>query len=128
MLANGAITQEEYDFTMSNVRLVSLSLENWNKIIDKNGNVTGCSRFSTSMQVERPFMASRLMARINGEDPDNWQDDPISFLDAWIENLRKMRAERDDNGNLNYRTDDIDVQIFASEAVKGLLNDLLAMI
>lgn len=128
LLANGAITQEEYDFTMSNVRLVSLSLENWNKIIDKNGNVTGCSRFSTSMQVERPFMASRLMARINGEDPDNWQDDPISFLDAWIENLRKMRAERDDNGNLNYRTDDIDVQIFASEAVKGLLNDLLAMI
>ena len=68
------------------------------------------------------------MARFNGDDPDNWQGDPFSFLDEWIENLQKMRIERDDDYNLNYRTADIDAQISASKTVKGLLNDLLAMI
>ena len=128
LLANGAITQEEYDFTLSNVRLIPISFQGWRIDRDENGRIIGAGHSFDVRNDEQFFMPERLMARFNGDDPDNWQGDPFSFLDEWIENLQKMRIEGDDDYNLNYRTADIDAQISASKTVKGLLNDLLAMI
>lgn len=115
LLEKNFISREEYDLTRADVRLIPLPA--WAK--------TGGSHFSHGGQGSA--VRDSLMKLMRGEDPYDWRGDPSQYLEGWLERLRKMRSEWDEENNrLLYETETIDEYAKAVNSVKELLADLLA--
>lgn len=103
LLNKGIITKEEFDMTRPDVHLLP---------IPKDGR--------SSAVVTEIFLK-----QARGEDPFEWNGNPMDYLDNWLGIVKSMRNERDEHGRLMFDREMMDKEVSDIDSVRQLLGDLL---
>lgn len=103
LLNKGIITKEEFDMTRPDIHLFPLS---------KEGHVS-----SAALEI--------FLKQARGEDPFEWNGNPMDYLDNWLGIVKSMRNERDEHGRLMFDREMMDKEVSDIDSVRQLLGDLL---